>query len=197
MSIAQYPTVEYVRECLREENGHLFWTKRPISHFPHENACNAWNGRFSGKEAGCHHQDRNIVIITFKQAVIPRYHIVWALHNGAWPDLIDHWNNDSTDDRIENLRSCTHAQNAANRRIDRRNKSGYKGVWWDNKFQKWIAQTSVNKKRMYIGSFPTAEEAHDAYVEFAKQRFGEFANDGTQPIMGSTSSCNSPNNNSC
>ena len=85
---------------------------------------------------------------------------------------IDHINGDKLDNRRENLRSATQSQNSMNSRI--KNKTGYKGVTKTN--QKWGAQIKVNGQQIWLGTFNTPEEAHDAYREAAEQYFGEFAN---------------------
>jgi len=48
---------------------------------------------------------------------VKSYHLVWMLHNGEIPNglLVDHINIDPSDDRIENLRLLTNAQNLQNK----------------------------------------------------------------------------------
>jgi hypothetical protein len=55
--------------------------------------------------------------------------------------------------------------------------SGYKGVYFDNKAStpRWLARIMTNKKFLYLGSFPTKEEAALAYNQAALKYHGEFA----------------------
>lgn len=45
----------------------------------------------------------------------------------------------------------------------RRNKSGFRGVYFSNRRQKFRATIKVSGKRVRLGSFATAEEASAAY----------------------------------
>lgn len=90
-------------------------------------------------------------------------------------EIVDHINGNSLDNRRNNLRLCTHAQNIHNQRLSQRNTSGYKGVSYITSIGKWRAQIKVNRKQKTIGTYDTPEEAHAAYCEAAKKYFGEFA----------------------
>jgi hypothetical protein len=86
---------------------------------------------------------------------------------------IDHINRNKLDNRKENLRFCTQAENARNASIRTDNISGYKGVRF--KANRWEASTKANGKRVYIGRFLTAEEAARAYDQVIKKLHGDFA----------------------
>jgi hypothetical protein len=89
--------------------------------------------------------------------------------------LVDHRNGNGLDNRRINLRLCTDAQNRANRRLQRNNKSGFKGVFLNAKNGKFLAHVQVNKKTFYLGSFVSPIDAAKAYDKAAKLHFGEFA----------------------
>jgi hypothetical protein len=83
----------------------------------------------------------------------------------------DHKNHDTLDNRRDNLRKCTQAQNLRNQRLRKDNKSGYKGVSWHTRANRW----RVTIQGKYVGNFIRLKEAAHAYDEAAKLHFGEFA----------------------
>lgn len=88
---------------------------------------------------------------------------------------IDHINGNCLDNRRFNLRLCNNIENNQNRKIDKRNSSGYKGVYFDKIRKKWVAEIKVNKCKKFIGRFINKEEAAIAYNKFAKKYFKKFA----------------------
>lgn len=87
----------------------------------------------------------------------------------------DHKNHDTLDNRMENLRICLHSQNMQNRRKSRKNKSGFKGVFYYKRDKKWRSEICFNNKKYHIGSFNSKKEAAIAYNNAAKKFFGEFS----------------------
>lgn len=87
----------------------------------------------------------------------------------------DHVSMDTLDNRRENLRISTRAQNSANKKKYSTNTSGYKGVSWDKRARKWIAQITINYKNRRLGHFDNPESAAKAYMDAAKEGFGSFA----------------------
>lgn len=89
---------------------------------------------------------------------------------------VDHINGNIADNRKQNLRICTHADNMRNRRlIGKNNKSGYKGVSWSKVSNKWIALINYNKKCKYLGVYHCKIEAAKAYDSAARRLFGQYA----------------------
>lgn len=106
------------------------------------------------------------------------HRIVWEWVNGVTlteNDEIDHIDGDRGNNRIENLRKATRAENQWNAKVRKDNTSGFKGVSWNKKSQRWTANISINGKVTYLGAFPTAEEAHEAYTARARELRGSFA----------------------
>lgn len=97
--------------------------------------------------------------------------------------VVDHISGDTMDNRKSNLRICTLVENFRNRKRNKNNTSGYKGVHYAKKAKDmirefsnpWIARISLDGKRKFIGSYNTPEEAGKAYDAFAKEHYGEFA----------------------
>lgn len=88
---------------------------------------------------------------------------------------VDHINGDKLDNRRENLRICTRAENSRNSVISSRNKSGYKGVYRASQGTPWIAQVRVGTTTKYLGRFKDRLSAARAYNEAAQEHYGEFA----------------------
>jgi hypothetical protein len=109
-----------------------------------------------------------------------RYVYMHRVIAGTPPELdTDHKNGDGLDNRRENIRICTTAQNVANRSKLNRNTTGFKGVTLDRKSGKYVAQIGYHRegirKNKILGSFSTALEAAVAYEREARSQYGEFA----------------------
>lgn len=90
-------------------------------------------------------------------------------------EYCDHINGDKLDNRRSNLRICTNAQNIRNRKKGVNNTSGYKGIFWNYRYNKWYVQITVDGKRIYCGCSKSKEEAASMYNAKAKIYHGEFA----------------------
>lgn len=88
----------------------------------------------------------------------------------------DHINTNPLDNRRENLRLATRSQNLQNTPKRRDNTSGYKGVYYHRQSGKWQATIQKNGRRYSLRYWDTPEEAYHAYMNAAKNLFGEFAN---------------------
>lgn len=103
------------------------------------------------------------------------------MHYGDWPkNEIDHINKDKQDNRINNLRDVTTAENQRNRKLMVTNKSGACGVHKLNKRYSalvWSAVIMVDKKQIYLGSFRTKEQAIKAR-KAAERKHGFHPNHG-------------------
>jgi len=89
---------------------------------------------------------------------------------------VDHKNGNGLDNTKINLRVCSHGENMRNRKINRNNTSGYKGVWRNKSFlKKYTSEICINGRKMHLGVFESLEEAAMAYDAAAIKYFGEFA----------------------
>ena len=100
--------------------------------------------------------------------------IIWVIVMGEWPESdIDHENRVRNDNRWFNLRRATRTQNIANQKVRVDSLLGLKGV--SRNGGKFSARLGIARKRMSLGTFKTAQEAHAAYLAKATEVFGKFA----------------------
>jgi hypothetical protein len=62
-----------------------------------------------------------------------------------------------------------------NCKVSKNNTSGVTGVTWNKQNNNWIAQISINRKNIHIGSFDKFEDAKKARREAEDKYFGEYA----------------------
>ena len=89
-------------------------------------------------------------------------------------DHVDVWA--TLKNRRRNLRPSSTSQNGHNMRRHRRNTTGHKNIYWENRRQHFIICGSNNGKRVYAGCSKTIEGAIEIRKRFALTR-GEFDRD--------------------
>lgn len=81
--------------------------------------------------------------------------------------VVDHINGDRLDNRRENLRVGTPAENAQNRGASRSARySQLRGVSWHKRNRCWVAMVKLNGRLHNLGSFASEEEAGRAAAAF-------------------------------
>lgn len=156
-------TADRLRIMLRydEQSGDFFWTNPPWNH-----------ANLIGQRAGCDSTGYTLIKIDGRRYKAHR--LAWLYVKGVWPkSRLDHRDGNTTNNRIGNLREATPAQNCANSRRWS-GKQIAKGVRQlpSGKFQ---ARISCENKLQTIGTFPTEDEAAQAYFARARALYGEFA----------------------
>ena len=108
--------------------------------------------------------------VGYQKKMYKAHRLIWAITHGEFPQgHIDHINGKRSDNRIENIRVVNHQQNVHNQQaLNKKNKSGYTGVCWNDRAKKWQAGIHIDGKHKYLGVFPTAEQAHHSYLEAKK-----------------------------
>jgi AP2-like factor (euAP2 lineage) len=90
--------------------------------------------------------------------------------------VTDHIEHNGLDNRKENLRFVTPAQNMQNRGPNKNASSQYKGVGWFKRDKKWKVHIKHNGKQFHIGCFTCEKEAALAYNKKALELWGaEYA----------------------
>ena len=126
-----------------------------------------------GMLAGCTRPD-GYIVIGFHRRSYRAHRLAWAYVTGesVFGEL-DHINGNPSDNRIENLRLATRAQNLANTRKKISSGNTLKGVTHsrDGRFK---AQLRVNGRNTYLGIYATEADAHAAYCAAAEKEFGAY-----------------------
>ena len=134
-----------------------------------------WNARFAGKVAG-YRNSNGYLRIWINGRQINAHRIAWLWMTGEWPKKqIDHKDGNRANNRFDNLREATNAQNMANRPVQKNNACGVKGVCWANRRNKWRAQIHVKSKNIFLGHFDSIEDAASAYAMASEKLHGEFS----------------------
>lgn len=132
------------------------------------NEINGWSIRKfkNGKRKPCGHKpDANgYGQVKIAGKMYKTHRIIWLWHHGSWPDgEIDHIDRNRMNNRIDNLRVVSASENQHNHSIQRNNTSGYLGVVWNKRANKFMARIRVNRKEINLGYFDSKEDAYRAY----------------------------------
>lgn len=128
-----------------------------------------------GKEAG-YIMASGYRLCSVKKRRIYAHRLIWCMMTGEWPaSEIDHIDQNKSNNRWDNLRLATRQDNARNQSATARNTSGFKGVSFHKRTQKWRADIQIEGRQKSLGSFDTPEQASKAYRESATKNFRQFA----------------------
>ena len=141
-------TEQAITERLEYRDGALYWK-------------GSGKGQKKSRRAGCLNKQLNRRVVCVNGNIIYEYRVIFWLHHGYWPLYVDHIDHDCTNNRIENLRSVTHAENMRNR-VD---SVVHNGVYQNG---------SRFKAVVYLGTYDTPEEASHI-VEKAKGILSSFS----------------------
>lgn len=146
MAAKALPEQDVLVQLLRydPDTGKLFWKERPVSMFPAVSTgrsaalCRLWNARYSGQEAFTSAKDGYANGSVFGTNYVA-HRVIWKLIYGIDPDQVDHIDGDRRNNRLENLRDVSLAENAKNKRMLPSNKTGIVGVsrWAQRGYVYW------------------------------------------------------------
>jgi len=177
-------TAERLRELLHyePETGSFTWKARTPEDFEDgkkqskEHNCAIWNGRYAGKPAGTVNKVIGYSTICVEHSYIYAHRLAWLYVHGSWPvDQIDHINSLRHDNRLSNLREADRGQQEMNKPVSARNTSGFKGVSWTPREQKWRANIAADGKPLSLGYWDDPLKAWVAYSIAAMKLHGNFA----------------------
>ena len=160
---AQYPSSDQIQSRVFYHEGNLYW-RTPLGRGQ------AVAGRRIGSKSSNGYLVVNWPMPTGRHKLLV-HRLVWMMFNNTLPPLIDHINRNKEDNRIENLRPLSFAENARN--------CGNKNLKYDLprgvtiQKSRYKAQIKLDGKTTYIGIFDTSEEAATAYAQFVAKLRGE------------------------
>ena len=94
--------------------------------------------------------------------------------------VVDHINRDTFDNRKNNLRKCTNAENSWNHGIAKSCTSGVSGVSYVKERKKWLARIYYKNELIELGCYEKFQDAVEARHKAEKDLWGEFAPNITQ-----------------
>lgn len=160
-------TQERLKELLHycPETGVFTWLKTNQNH-----------QKLVGKEAGSINY-KGYRKIQIDKKIYPAHKLVWLYLYGEFPEeMLDHINNNRSDNRLVNLRHCSISQNACNRRKGTNNKSGHKNVYFRPDTGKWHVEIRKNKKRYRAGCYQSIEEAAKIAQQLRDELHKDYSN---------------------
>lgn len=114
--------------------------------------------------------------ISIKGTAYLAHRIVYAMHHGSEIIdglVVDHKDNDRLNNRLDNLRAATHAENLLNKFVQSNNRLGVRGVVQiGNRFKATIQKDRIHE---CIGSFANLDDAVAARNEAVARLHGKFA----------------------
>ena len=117
--------------------------------------------------------DNGYLCTTIKKKTVYLHRMVMNAKSGV---DVDHKRGSNTkhDNRKNNLRLATVSQNQMNKEKQINNTSGYVGVSWNKKTQKWRARIHIDKREIGLGEYLNIQDAISARRNAEEQYFGEY-----------------------
>jgi hypothetical protein len=149
-----------------KETGLFVWKK--------SNSVKIKDGQLAGRV-----NKKGYLVISLMGKTYLSHRLAWLASYGYLPDTIDHINRCKTDNRIENLRDVSSAENARNQKIRVNSKSGVNGVFFRSDIKKWAAYIWVDGKQKHLGFFVDKNDAAKARAN-ADSKYGFHKNHGKE-----------------
>lgn len=97
--------------------------------------------------------------IGFKNKYVYAHRIIWVLMTGEQPKHIDHIDGDGLNNKWQNLRSVSQAENMKNQRLHRTNVSGIGGISYRKDRGSWRVRIGNKGRVVTVGTFDSFEQA--------------------------------------
>lgn len=164
MAVKNYPTKEQLHQLFEYKDGDLYWKINK-------------NGIAKSKKAGSKNS-RNYIQIKIEGSLYKAHRLIFMMHHGFLPKIIDHIDRNSLNNKIENIREATQSQNCFNRKIHKNNSTKVKNVTFDKETNKYLVQIYINGKNKKFGRYDDLELAELVAIEARDKYIGRFSNNG-------------------
>lgn len=136
------------------DTGVFTWKHRSRDMFSTDKGFAVWNGRRSGKEAGCVHKanEKSYIRIGILGKDYYAHRIAILMVTGEMPKEVDHRNGNGMDNRLSNLKPMSHIQNMRNQKLRKTNRSGVPGVFQCKTSFAYSVAIKVNYKSINLGT---------------------------------------------
>lgn len=115
--------------------------------------------------------------LKIKKKYIPFHVAIFAVVKNKFPkNILDHKDKNGLNNKIANLREATYSQNTFNTKINSRNKTGHRGIFWVKTRAKWKVILCTNKKYHFLGEFKNKLDAIKVQKRFIKKHHKDFSN---------------------
>ncbi len=131
-----------------------------------------WKGHVAGSNCGAY------IAIRTPLGRFYAHRLAWRFIYGDNAENIpgpDHKDRNGKNNAAVNLRPATEQQQFFNRSSGIVPESGYRGVTWCKKNEKWRARCKIAKKEYWLGIYEDPAEAGAAYQKFIREHHTEFA----------------------
>jgi len=145
-------------------DGRLKWNPRGLK---------TWDARFAGKFVAENLNAKGYRKVAVGRRNVLQHRVIWKMHHGTDPEIVDHINGLTSDNRIENLRAACHFRNQFNAK-SRCGNSRFRGVYL-SRGGRWSARVRAHGKTWHLGTYDTEEDAALAYDEEAVRLHKDFA----------------------
>lgn len=174
--------IRYFHECFEysPDTGILIWKTRPESHFSTLGGMRNANTRMPGNIAGS--VNHGYLRARVDGVAYSVHRIAFALFHGRWPEVVDHIDGNSLNNRINNLRDVTQRDNARNMARQRSATTLLPGVFWHKAQCRWHAYIGSSGSLERLGSHACLFEAACARKS-AEIKHGFHVNHGREPTM--------------
>ena len=156
----------FLNECYDFDlDGGLSWKLRPMSHFKNGKVWQGWYTRCYNKPLGSVDKQGYLQVALHYNGKIQRLHVhrvimsLYLKRDLKRGEVVDHINNDKTDNRLCNLRLVDHSVNALNTGLRINNNSGVKNISWCKQKSKWQVTMVILSKKSHVGFYEDSQEA--------------------------------------